>query len=530
MLFDGLSISVILGVFGIFVLVLLKKQKTRSNLFFLLFVFVVFLWLLFNYLLKITEDPIYVLALLRLTFSIGALAVFLLLAFSLEFPKRLQARTDTIELVILFPTLALMAVSFSSLIVESYVKQDSIISPSYGPAFFLFNIFFFAYFLATLFFLVRKLKIFFGILRQQVKFLFLGIGLFFLFVMIADLFVPLFVDSNFLANFSYLSVVILIVFAAFAIFKHHLFDIKVVATELLAGGIIFVLLVDAFLSKSREEIIFHFLFALGVIILSVMLVKSVVKEVNQRQQIWEMAEDLEEANQYLKRLDETKTNFINIAAHQLKTPISGIKGYLSMLAEEDYGKLSPPQKKVSKKILENIDRLIRLVNIFLDVSRIEAGKMRLLKEEIGLESLVMATVEILMPQIKEKKLEIKLDFEKNLPKVFADPEKIRNVVLNLVDNAIKYTPKGTISIFAKRKGSEVLIGVKDFGIGIETHEISRLFQKFERAKNGMEFAPQGAGLGLFVVKFIVEAHGGKVWAESRGLNMGTTFYFSLPIK
>ena len=236
------------------------------------------------------------------------------------------------------------------------------------------------------------------------------------------------------------------------------------------------------------------------------------------------------ANAQLKKFDQAKSDFVSIAAHQLRAPVTGFRGYLSMLLEGDFGKLNSEQKRIIKLNLNNIERMVSLIDLFLDITKIEAGRLTLTKEKVQIEDLIRESLESLKFSAQRKNLYLEFrEPEKKLPEIKIDSKRIKDVILNLVDNAIKYTEKGGVKVFAEKNNNEILVSVRDTGIGIPKEEVKLLFKKFVRGDRAV-LNPSGSGLGLFIVKKIIEAHGGKVMVESEGEGKGSTFSFSLPIK
>ncbi|MBU1149165.1 GAF domain-containing sensor histidine kinase, partial [Patescibacteria group bacterium] len=248
-------------------------------------------------------------------------------------------------------------------------------------------------------------------------------------------------------------------------------------------------------------------------------------------QIQKANSELEEVNKHLRQLDEAKSEFISIASHQLRTPMTGIMGYLSMLTSGDFGKINPRIDSILHNLLNASKRMIRLINLFLNVSRIESGKFNLDLAKIDLAKLIDSEVHEVINIAKEKGL--KLSFrkpDKQLPPVTADESKLADVILNIIDNAIKYTPQGSITVTVdKHLDNEVIVKVKDTGMGINPEEAHKLFGKFSRGEGMSRVNPDGSGLGLFIAKRIVEAHDGNIWAESLGKGKGSIFQFVLPI-
>jgi signal transduction histidine kinase len=240
-------------------------------------------------------------------------------------------------------------------------------------------------------------------------------------------------------------------------------------------------------------------------------------------------QELKKANIQLQELDRLKTEFISMASHQLRTPLTGLKGYLSMLLEGDFGEFSPSQKRIFSDLLESTNRLIRLVNLMLNISRIEAGRLKIEKKSVQMEKLVEDILKIFRPLIEKKKLF--LEFKKPLtplPLIKVDADKIKDVISNLLDNALRYTLKGGIKIQLEKKNSEIVFSIEDTGIGLSQDELLELFKKFSRGKRVGQIYTGGTGLGLFICEKIIKAHGGKIWAESEGEGKGSKFSFSLP--
>ncbi len=239
--------------------------------------------------------------------------------------------------------------------------------------------------------------------------------------------------------------------------------------------------------------------------------------------------DLRRANEQLKKLDAAKSEFISIASHQLRTPLTVIKGYISMMLEGNFGKLNKEEKASLDKVFESNERLIQLVENLLNISRIESGRMQFQFENGWLEKVVDSVIEELTLAAQRKGL--RLDYikpQQPLPQVKIDPEKIRQVIMNLIDNSIKYTKRGHITIKLELAGKKVRFIVADTGMGISSEDLANLFKKFSRGTGTSLVHTEGTGLGLYVARMMIEAHQGKVWAESAGTGKGSKFCFELP--
>src|ERR1051326_6359013 len=238
-------------------------------------------------------------------------------------------------------------------------------------------------------------------------------------------------------------------------------------------------------------------------------------------------ERLRSANEKLEQMNHLKNEFISMVSHELRTPLTTIKGYVSIVLEEETGPLNEQQRHFLETSDRAIDRLTLLVSDLLDISRIEAGQIKMQLRPIQLHDLVQRVATNFAPQLKAQNLTLTLEVAESLPLVLADPDRITQVLDNLLSNAIKFTAKGGITISALDKGDYVVISVKDTGSGIPKEEHDKIFDKFYQVKVGTGYPSKGTGLGLAIVKSIVESHRGKVWVESDSGN-GAEFRFILP--
>ena len=249
---------------------------------------------------------------------------------------------------------------------------------------------------------------------------------------------------------------------------------------------------------------------------------------------WEVekaTEELIRANSRLRQLDQAKSEFVSIASHQLRTPLTVIKGYISMIREGNFGKVSPKFVKPLEMVYESNERLIQLVENLLNISRIESGRLRFNFEMIQIEDILASVANELSSPAEKRGL--KIIFERPptpLPKTLLDREKIRQVILNLIDNAIKYGKQGNINVTVGREHDYILVSVSDNGIGIRSDDLADMFEKFTRGTGTQLLDTEGTGLGLYVADQMIKAHKGRIWAESAGENKGSVFSFTLPIK
>ena len=232
----------------------------------------------------------------------------------------------------------------------------------------------------------------------------------------------------------------------------------------------------------------------------------------------------------LAEASRLKSEFISIVSHQLRSPISNLKWAAEVLRSERFGEINDKQSEYIKMLGENNDRMAELVSDLLMVSKIEQGSLILQKTAFSLADLVKDVISGFRALAEASNVEIKIRFAENIPEVLADQAKIKVVVENLIDNAIRYIQeRGEVLIEVTGKGENVLFKIEDNGVGIPREDQKHIFQRFFRSQNALRHQTQGSGLGLSIVKPIVEKSGGKIWFTSKE-NEGSTFYFTLPIK
>lgn len=231
-----------------------------------------------------------------------------------------------------------------------------------------------------------------------------------------------------------------------------------------------------------------------------------------------------------KNIKKLKTSRVaSIIAHQLKTPISVIKGYLETLITGDRGTITPSQEEYLADALENLKKIADFVEELLDISRIEEGKLDIEPKPIFLEEIVNEVLTELSVWIKANNCEVSFKKPKKLSKVLADRKRIHQVIQNFITNAVLYKEgSGKIDISLEQKDQQILFTCKDSGVGVPEKEAKKVFSKFYRSEKSMEIDPSGAGLGLYINKSVIELMGGKIWFE-KNKEGGMIFYFSLPI-
>ena len=243
-----------------------------------------------------------------------------------------------------------------------------------------------------------------------------------------------------------------------------------------------------------------------------------------------LARDLNKMSSQLKEIDQLKKDFLASVTHELKSPLTSLIMYVDLFLEGAAGELTEKAKKFLKIMERSSKRLSRFIDDLLDMAKIERGKMEIKKEPLEILPIVSEIAELIKPQADEKDIEIAMNIPDNLPLVFVDGDRTRQIITNILSNSVKFTPeKGKISVNIQDEKEHFQVSISDTGIGIPPEQIGKIFDKFEQVKEVRERVkgPRGTGLGLAIVKSLVEAQGGKIWVESE-VDKGSTFYFTLP--
>lgn len=375
-----------------------------------------------------------------------------------------------------------------------------------------------------------------------------------------ELFLILFFSTNFLATlldnyviliYGMFGMVIFMGFLAYMIVKFKAFDIKLIGAQALVYSLIILIGSQFFFIQSKTNQILTGITLTLAAVFGIFLIKSVKAEIKRKEELQDMTEKLAIANDQLRKLDNAKSEFISIASHQLRTPLTAIKGYASLILEGTYGEVNQGIAEPINKIYASNERLVQLVEELLNISKIESGKMEFNFEKHRIEDIVKDLSDTFVILAKDKKLYFNTELpEEHTPEVEIDTSKIREVISNLIDNSIKYTRRGGVNVkvelvknatwkvkhqFKSEKpvimdGDAVKITVSDTGIGIPKDDLSYLFSKFSRGRDTKRLHANGTGLGLYVGKNIIEAHHGKIWAESEGAEKGSRFIIELPLE
>ena len=511
------------------ILVLRYAPKNPSRSLFSLFILAQSLWINANYFAFFAPDR-YFLSLARITmfFAVFHALMFFVFVRTFSSNERLLKRKFLIVLGGLASTIAIL--TLSPLVFSGVIMTDSgKLSLQSGIGMPFFGLFIGFCILGAFYSLLKYYHLAKGIRKVQLYFLALGCVLTFVFVLIFSFFSFVAFKNLDTVRLGHLYTLPFIIFTTYSIIRHHLLNVKVIVAELSVFVLLFILLLQFLNSETITQYIIAGIVLVGASIVGTLLIKAVVREIDQLERFQLLNQQLASANEQLVKLDKAKSEFVSIASHQLRTPLTAIKGYISMVLDGSYGKTLERIKRPLTNVYSSNERLIKLVNDLLNLSRIESGKIKLELQDVQIRKIVESVIEELQIKAHEKSLQLIFQGQA-IPVIQADESKVRNVIMNLVDNAIRYTEKGSITVFVEKVGEKIQIRVVDTGAGMEGEDLEELFESFSRGQAGTQLWTEGTGLGLYVARQFIEMHAGKIWAESEGKGKGSTFYVELPMK
>lgn len=332
--------------------------------------------------------------------------------------------------------------------------------------------------------------------------------------------------------------VFLHVFAlGYAMARHNLMKMASIGPRMAISYIVVGAVLNIFTAENATQVVLRILILAIVAFFSGMFLSTFRRVEEARAKVQELAKRLAETNWELSRkneqlriIDQRKSEFVSIVSHQLRTPVTAIKGYSSLILENSYGEVPQSIRDPIEKIFISSERLAVMINDFLNISKIEQGTMTYNFSSVDLGKMLRELIDEFHAAAGKKKIDLTLSIPENESfHVTADEGKIRQILSNLIDNAIKYTPMGKVHVSIEHSPdrTKVIVKVTDSGIGLSHEDIQHLFGKFARGAHGQKVFTDGSGLGLYVAKKMLEAHKGKIWVDSPGVGKGSTFAIEL---
>lgn len=406
----------------------------------------------------------------------------------------------------------------------------------YGSSFLIYALCIFGYMAGGVILLIKKYRESVGIFKIAIRELLIAVGLVCVMAVLVLLLSPVseWGDLFWVGNMA----AILLIFASSLIYiKYNFWNIKIVATELFISIIILVLVAELFMASSPLDLLIKTVITILIIFSSLFLVGGVRREIQSKERIVSLSRGLKITSRRLKILDKKKSEFLSVASHHLRDPLTAIKGYALMLSESSFGDLPRPAMEAIEKIFISSGHLVTMISDFMDISRIESGEMNYNFTDVNMKELVFDVANGMRKSAEHSHLTFDVTVDGGLSSdeqyiTVGDAGKLRQVISNLVDNSIKYTPRGEISVLLCKtpNGKKILFSLSDTGIGMSELTKEKIFKKFSRAEGVSKVYTEGTGLGLYVAMEIVKKHEGRIWAESKGEGHGSTFYIELEAK
>ena len=370
--------------------------------------------------------------------------------------------------------------------------------------------------------------------KERVKILFFALGLLaFLAAFASGNIIGSVTGDWILAQYGLLGMPIFVGFLTYLIVEYKIYNLNILGAQALIVTLWFLIGSLLFVAQSIQTKIVSGFTLLVAVVLGIILVRSIKNTVHQREEIEKLAVKLERTNVRLQQLDKLKSEFVSIASHQLRSPLTSIRGYISMMQEGSFGAVTAKMIEPLQRINESASMMATSIEDFLSVSRIESGNMKYEYSDFNLRDQAEHIVDDLRPEALKKGLLLLFRTDLNCQGIVkADVGKIQQILHNLINNSLKYTPKGTITVYVHddKKRKLLYVEIIDTGIGMSQVTIDSLFEKFTRAQNANSVNIKGTGLGLFIAREMARAMKGDVTAHSEGEGKGSHFIFTIPFQ
>lgn len=485
-------------------------------------------WIVTLYLFYTFTDSVAVLFVGRWNFVFGELIGYFAFLFAYLFPTKSIALPRQYFVAVALVTLLLVSITAATDLVDAneIVKGVERIT-EFGAFYILFPIYFLWLFIAGIVLLILKYRKSDQKRRKQILIFASGWGFSAVFATVTNILLAPLTGNYELQNLGPVGTLALAGATGYAVARLQLMDIKAIATEFFVAFLLLLFVANIATAPSlASEVIGSISLFVGAL-LGLALIRSVRAEVRRREEVQTLATKLAEANEHLKEIDAAKSDFISIASHQLRTPVSVIKGYLSLLMEGIYGKVPEKAKPKIESMFVMNERLVQLINNLLNISRIEKKKIEFIFAPTDVPTLARNTVGEMAMRAKEKGIEIRYR-GRAVPPARADEAKLKEVITNLIDNAIKYSRKGAVTVSVDRDADGgTLLRVEDNGIGLTSEQITKLFQKYYRVESPETATTAGTGLGLYVCSAFVRGMGGSIYVERSEPGKGSVFAVKL---
>lgn len=530
-LFDSVQSFVIAGmaIAGIVQLgfvVFFSDTQNASNRLFLFASLSGATWGVLNFLVFEAETATLALWLLRTSVIFAVIYSLFLYLFYANYPSSNFALSNAHQYIAFGITAVLSCLLLTPLIFGPPVRMlaDSIVGVTNGPAIPLLVAGVFYYIFGGLLFLTKRMRVERDPLaRRQIRLILIGSTITYGLILVFNLVFPAAFKNTTYVPLAGIWMLPMLGMMTYAIVRHHLFNARVFAAQAIVLALDLILLLQVFYSDQKGEFFFRvFLFFL-VLGTGVLLVRSVLKEIQQR-------EVIESQRAELERMNNQQERFLHFISHEVKGYLTDGQNAFAAIVEGDLGKVAPQVWSTSTTALAKMREGVQTIMDILAASNMKAGTVTYRKEPFDFHETFENAIEIMRPRVAEKGLKLDVSIVEGDYTFVGDKEKIEHhVIRNLVDNAIRYTPQGTVTITLKREKDHIRFTVKDTGVGITEEDKPRLFTEGGHGKDSIKVNVNSTGYGLYVAKQVIEAHGGTIRAESAGAGKGAEFIVELPV-
>jgi signal transduction histidine kinase len=512
-------------------LVYLNSPKNIINRSFLSIAVSVALWSVFVLVGFRDQDQLFNLFVQRAAFGAAAFVVFFVLYFCFYFPKEnANLKKGYLNPFILGTVIIFIMSAFTPYVLQE-VNQTSLneFKNVYGFGFHLFAAYTVIYVALGAYQIKNKISQLDKNEIYQAKLILSGIIFSVGITVVTNLILPGVTGNNNTLQLGPISLIFFIAFTAYAILRHHLFNMKALLIEALTFCVWLFIFIETLLAEDMEDLLKDGVLFVFVVILGIFLIRTVLSEISQRENVEKLVSDLEIANKKLQQTDAARREFLSFASHQMRTPMTIIKGMASVVSES-VKTMSPEKIKMSAdKIIEATERLNKFSLNLTDARAIEEGRMQYQFQEVDIVKIISSVIEEFRQIANKKGLILTFESTKSEAMIKADTNKLQQVIQNLIDNALKFTEHGFVKVSIEgSKPDTVSISIIDSGGGMPPETIKNLFQPFMHRFASVS-GVKSTGLGLYIAKEIANAHGGNIRAESEGEGKGSRFILEFPI-
>lgn len=512
---------------GLFVIIKDKASLISKIIFSIAVAFS--LWNSFDLMVWTSYSSLSIMSAWSLLGFFNVLISLLCLYLVLVFPNNIDV-SNLGKMLLLLPVIVMGALTPTSFNLTQFnaVDCEALENSFFVNGYYFFSLIVFIIIFVTAIYRIRKARN--TIEKKKIFYLFAGVS-FFLVAFFISGFLASYLDNYTFEFYGLFGMILFLILLGYLAVQFQAFEFKMIGAQALVFSLVVLIGAQFAYTQSWINITLNALAFALTLVAGFFLVRSVKKEVQRKEELQKLSDTLAKANDRLEELDKQKSEFISIASHQLRTPLTAIRGYISLALEGAYGKVKgTPIEDIMNKMYTIDLRLSQLVEDLLNVSKIEAGKVQYKWESVTLDPIVSELYDMFAVLAEKKGLKLHMIKPKTqLPVMKLDINKIKEILSNLIDNAIKYTEKGSVTIRVEQDATVARVVIEDTGIGISKEDALRLFGKFIRTETTQKMDAGGSGLGLFVGKTFVEGHGGRVYATSEGVGKGSSFIVELPL-